>query len=379
MYFDHSATSYPKPDCVKQAVYESLDLYGNAGRGSYPLSLRAGRLLYQTRELCKEFFHAPVNSSVVFTSGATESLNIVIQGLFHRGDHIVTTRMEHNAVLRPLYEMERRGISLSYLNVNELGIIDPHLEEELIQKQPKAVICTHASNVTGNITDLKTLSRICHQHAILLIIDAAQTAGHYPIDMEEDGIDILCFSGHKGLLGPAGCGGIIMRKDYGIHPLLYGGSGFDSYSHKQPENLPERLEAGTLPISAIAGMQAGIRYIQQIGIEEIYRKEYHLASLFYEGIKDLSGIQFAGDMEAKDRCAIVSFTLESLDSAELTDILINEYDIAVRGGAHCAPLVHRHFHTEESGLTRFSFGYDQSEEEVLRAITAVRDITQVSL
>lgn len=375
-YFDHSATSYPKPACVKQAVYESMDLYGNAGRGSYPLSIAAARLLYQTRETCLRFFHAPKGSYAVLTHGATQSLNIVINGLFKQGDHVITTQSEHNAVLRPSYDVVSNGVRISYLPVDEQGVVQIDRLESMIEKHTKALLCCHASNVTGNVIDLKEVHHICQKHGILLIVDAAQSAGHYPINMEEDGIDILCFSGHKGLYGPTGSGGIILRKDDGITPLLHGGSGFDSYAKTQPEHLPERLEAGTMPIPAIAGMKAGIEYVEALGVAAIHKKEMALSRQFYEGIRELPGIRIVGDMTTPQRCALVSFSLDGIPSATLCDILANDYDIAVRGGAHCAPLLHQALGSERYGLTRFSFGYHTTSEEVDTAIKALWEIVE---
>lgn len=374
IYFDHSATSYPKPECVKRAVYESFDTYGNAGRGTYALSLQASRLIYKTREYCKTFFDAPQHAPVVFTSGATESLNIIIKGMLQSSDHVITTTLEHNSVLRPLYDMQKHGVELSFLSCDDEGVLNIEQIEEQIQNNTKMLICTHASNITGNVNDVKAIGEICHKHDIIFVVDAAQSAGHYPFSMIEDGIDILCFSGHKGLLSPTGIGGIIMKQEYIIQPFISGGTGFDSFSKQQPSTLPERLEAGTMPIHAIAGLYAGLKYIHAIGVEHIHKKEIELATLFYERLIQFPDVRVIGDFKSSQRCAIVSFIIDGYTSDEIVDILSNEYDIAVRGGAHCAPLIHEHFHTTKTGLIRFSFGYENTEKEVNTALDALRQI-----
>lgn len=377
IYFDHSATSYPKPECVKQAVYESFALYGNAGRGAYPLSLQASRLVYKTRECCKSFFQAGSDAQVVFTGGATESLNIIIQGMLGREDHVITTVLEHNAVLRPLYDLQEKGVTISFLACDEQGVLEYEQMEELIQPHTKMMLCTYASNVTGTITNIKAISALCHQHHIILVVDAAQSAGHIPFSMEEDDIDILCFSGHKGLLSPTGIGGIIMRKDYVIRPLIHGGTGFDSFAKHQPLKLPEHLEAGTLAIHAIAGLYAGMNYISEIGIANIHHHETALASLFYEQIRQLPDLHVIGDYLTSAHCAIISFYIDGLTSDEIADRLGYDYGIAVRGGVHCAPLVHLQFHTEQIGLVRFSFGYENTVEEVYHAVQAIKEMIGV--
>lgn len=374
IYFDHSATSYPKPECVKKAMYESFDVYGNAGRGTYALSLRASRLIYKTREYCKMFFDAPQHAQVVFTSGATESLNIIIKGMLQTSDHVITTTLEHNSVLRPLYDMQQQGVELSFLSCDYKGVLNIDEIEKQIQKNTKMLICTHASNITGNVNDIKAIGEICHKHDIIFVVDVAQSAGHYPFSMIEDGIDILCFSGHKGLLSPTGIGGIVMKQEYEIQPLISGGTGFDSYAKKQPSTLPEHLEAGTMPIHAIAGLYAGLKYIHDIGIEQIHKKEIGLANLFYQRLIQIPDVRVIGDFKSRKRCAIVSFMIDGYTSDEIVDILSDEYDIAVRGGAHCAPLLHEYFHTTETGLIRFSFGYENSEKEVCIALDALQQI-----
>ena len=376
IYLDHAATSLQKPPVVADAVARALTSLGNAQRGAHEASLATSRLLYETRGVLATLFHADDATRVSFTSGVTESLNTAIKGVLDPPCHVVTTVAEHNSVLRPLYEMEQRGVSLSFCPVDDRGRILYEEMERLVRDDTVAVIVTAASNVTGNLTDLKTVSAIAHAHGALLIVDAAQAAGVADLDVLRDEIDIFCFTGHKGLYGPQGTGGLVVRKGVSVRPLKTGGSGTQSFSRAHPDRMPEALEAGTLNGHGIAGLHASVRWIQEQTREEIAARERTLANRFYEGVREIHGIRFYGDMEAKDRMPIVSLNIGDEDAAFLADTLSEAYDIAVRAGAHCAPLLHTHFQTRDRGIVRFSFSFFNTEEEADTAAAALREIAK---
>lgn len=372
IYADYAATSAKKPFEVKKAVLDSMS-QGNAGRGAHSASLKASRTIFRARREICEFFDADRPEQVVFTSGITESLNLVIKGLLEPGDHVITTYMEHNSVLRPLYEMEQRGVSLT--------ITDPCPEAIArgFRKNTKAVIMTHGSNVTGEVFDIAAVGALCREKGIRLIADTAQTAGIFPISMKKDQIDILCFAGHKGLLGPQGIGGICIRDGISIRPLKTGGSGFDSFSKSHPKKMPEALEAGTQNGPGIAGLEAGIRLIRSIGLDQIRQREQNFAQLFYEQIKDIPRISFYGlgaDPDFSKRTAVLSCNLKDYDSSIVSEELEERFGIQTRPGAHCAPLVHEHYHTKEQGMVRFSFGFDTTEEEIRIAADALKKLME---
>ena len=286
IYLDNSATTLKKPDCVKEAVWNAMEQMGNSGRGGYQTALSASRMIYQARMAVSEFFDLNHPSGVVFTSNATEALNTVIQGLFSKGDHVITTVLEHNSVLRPLYMEQERGVELSIIGVDEQADVLYEKLESAIKCNTKAVICTHGSNVTGNLVDIKRIGAVCRAHQLLFIVDASQSAGCIPISMKENQIDILCFTGHKGLMGPQGTGGICIRPQISIRPLKSGGTGVLSFLKEQPQELPEHLEAGTLNGHGIAGLLAAIGWLNQTTVEAVQEKEEKLLRLFYENAKE---------------------------------------------------------------------------------------------
>ncbi len=376
IYMDSSATSFLKPPQVAEAVYESFSKIGNAGRGAHPPTLNASRLLYQTRQKLATLFRISDPSRIAFTSNATESLNIAIRGIFQTRDHVITTACEHNSVLRPLYLMEKQGVELSILSAGSKGRIDyDHLEKER-RENTRAVVITHASNLTGNVMDLEQVSDFTKKHNLLLIVDASQTAGSIQIDVEKMGIDILCFTGHKGLMGPQGTGGIYVREGVDIASWKVGGSGVHSFDKEHPSQMPTRLEAGTLNGHGIAGLNAALDFIIETGIDIIHEKETELASLFASGISKIPGVNVYGDMEASVRAPIVSLNIWNASSSTVSDILWEDYEICVRAGAHCAPLMHEALGTSEQGAVRFSFSYYNTREEVDVAINAVKEIAE---
>ena len=376
IYLDNAATTLKKPEGVAQAMTKALCSMGNSGRGAHNATLDASRMIYGTREKLAELFHVPDPLRIAFTCNATEALNIAIQGVLNSGEHVITTVCEHNSVLRPVFWMEKQNVSYSLLPADQKGVMQYEELPKLLKKETKAIIVTHASNLTGNVTDIKKVSEFAREHGLLLIVDASQTAGCIPIDVEEMGIDILCFTGHKGLMGPQGTGGIYVREGLCVRPLKVGGSGVRSFDREHPDTMPTALEAGTLNGTGIAGLSASVSYILEQGVSKIHQKEMELALRFKKGVENIPGITIYGDYEHSDRTAIVSLNLGDTDSATVSDWLWEDYEIAVRSGAHCAPLMHRTLGTEDQGAVRFSFSCFNTEEEVDTAIQALKELQE---
>ena len=383
IYFDNAATTLHKPDCVKEAVLQAMDSMGNSGRGVHDASLYAGRTIYRARESLAELLGAAAPEQVVFTANATESLNLALGGLFGPGDHVITSVCEHNSVLRPLYRLQ--GVELSVLPVKaavdskeerQAGILAYDELEALLRPNTKALIITHASNLTGNITDLERAAAFAKKHSLLLIVDAAQTAGAVPVDMERMGIDVLCFTGHKGLYGPQGTGGVCVRPGLSIRPLKVGGSGIHSFDREHPSEMPAALEAGTLNGHGIAGLGAAARWLLETGVEQIHAREQALLRRFVDGVKEVEGVTLYGNPDLDRRTGIQSLNIRDYDSARVADWLYEDYGIAVRGGAHCAPLMHEALGTREQGAVRFSFSYFNTEAEADEAAAAVRELAE---
>lgn len=383
IYFDNAATTLHKPDCVKEAVLQAMDSMGNSGRGVHDASLYAGRTIYRARESLAELLGAAAPEQVVFTANATESLNLALGGLFGPGDHVITSVCEHNSVLRPLYRLQ--GVELSVLPVKAAvgskeerytGILAYDELEALLRPNTKALIITHASNLTGNITDLERAAAFAKKHSLLLIVDAAQTAGAVPVDMERMGIDVLCFTGHKGLYGLQGTGGVCVRPGLSIRPLKVGGSGIHSFDREHPSEMPAALEAGTLNGHGIAGLGAAARWLLETGVEQIRAREQALLRRFVDGVKEVEGVTLYGNPDLDRRTGIQSLNIRDYDSARVADWLYEDYGIAVRGGAHCAPLMHEALGTREQGAVRFSFSYFNTEAEADEAAAAVRELAE---
>lgn len=381
IYLDNGATTLQKPECVREALLEAMASMGNSGRGVHDASLYAGRTIYRTRESLAELLGAAAPEQVVFTANATESLNLVLGGLFGPGDHVITTVCEHNSVLRPLYRLQ--GVELSVLPVKaeageerQAGILAYDELESLLRPNTKVLIITHASNLTGNITDLEQAAAFAKKHSLLLIVDAAQTAGAVPMDMERMGIDVLCFTGHKGLYGPQGTGGVCVRPGLSIRPLKVGGSGIHSFDREHPSEMPAALEAGTLNGHGIAGLGAAARWLLEIGVEQIRAREQALLRRFVDGVKEVEGVTLYGNPDLDRRTGIQSLNIRDYDSARVADWLYEDYGIAVRGGAHCAPLMHEALGTREQGAVRFSFSYFNTEAEADEAAAAVRELAE---
>ena len=375
IYLDNAATTLRKPPAVAEAVLEALGSFGNSGRGAYGEALDAGRCIYETRLLLGELFRCPADH-VCFTPNSTAALNTAIAGLLSPGDHVISTDWEHNSVLRPLYRFRAQGGSVDFLPADRQGRLDLDQLPALLQRETKAVVCTHASNLTGDVMDLSRVGSFCRRHGLLFVLDASQTAGVLPIDMEALGIDVLCFTGHKSLLGPQGTGGLCVRPGVEIRPLLTGGTGVQSYRETQPEAYPTRLEAGTLNGHGLAGLRAALLFRKEVGQEVILRHETALARRFYDRVRDIPGIRLYGNFESSLRAPIVALNLADADSGAVADALWERWGIAVRPGAHCAPRLHRALGTEEQGAVRFSWSYFNTAEETDAAAAALRVLAE---
>lgn len=376
IYLDNAATTLHKPLQVEQAMLDALRTAGNPGRGAHEPTLHASRLVYAARCAAAKLLNAPDPSCIAFTANATQALNTALGGLFRPGDHIITTVCEHNSVLRPLYRLREIGVNLSFTGVDEKGRLRYDQWEGFLRPETRALVVTGASNVTGNGTDLARAAEFAHRHGLLLIVDAAQTAGELPLNVQVLGIDVLCFTGHKALLGPQGTGGLYVRPGLSVRPLVVGGSGVHSFDEQHPAQMPTALEAGTLNVPGLAGLCAGVEWILAQGVETLARREQALTVLFYERIRDLPNVKIYGDPEMTPRAPIVSLNIGDEDSARIADILWEEYGICVRAGAHCAPLMHKALGTAEQGTVRFSFSHFNTEAEVLQAAAAVRELAQ---
>ena len=379
-YFDNSATTLKKPAAVAEAVYHAIadGQLGNPARGSHTVSLNALRLTETLRQKTASLFGVPDAANVAFTANATASLNLVLKGLLKPADHIITTVTEHNAVLRPLYQLEEQGAALSFVGVDELGTLLYSDFERLLRPDTRAVVVNHASNVTGNAVDLERIGAFCREHGLILIVDASQSAGVLAIDMVQQHIDVLCFTGHKGLYGPQGTGGICLGdRPLAFVPVFTGGSGFHSFDKQYPTEMPTLFEPGTQNVHGLAGLSAGVDYISQKGLPIISRKLQELTFRFHDQIKDIPGITIYGCFaENVERAPVVSINLEGWSSGDLGDALFMDYAIAVRPGAHCAPLIHQAFGTEQTGMVRFSFSTFNTEHEIDYAAKALRILAE---
>lgn len=377
IYLDNAATTQKKPPQVLEAMVEALQSMGNSSRGTHGGALKSARSVFSTRANLAALFNAPGPEQVAFAANATEALNIALNGLFSKGDHVITTALEHNSVLRPLYRLEAEGIiQLSIVPADKQGCVDYADFSRLIRPNTRAIVCTQASNLTGNALDLYQIGAIAREKGLLFVVDSSQGAGVLPLDMEAMHISVLCFTGHKGLMGPQGTGGLCVAKGVEIRPFKVGGSGVQSYSHTHPTEMPTRLEAGTLNGHGIAGLGAGVEFLLETGIEKIHAREVALAKRFYEGVKDIPGVKLYGDFSNWNRTAVVTLNLGDYDSGEVSDALWEDYEIATRPGAHCAPLMHMALGTVEQGAVRFSFSWFNTEEEVDIAINAMKELAQ---
>lgn len=381
IYFDNACTSFPKPPEVAQAAYEYMTQVGiNVNRSSYEKAYEAEDLVYETRELLCSLFGGSDCSHVIFTKNVTESLNVILKGFLKPGDHIITTSMEHNAVMRPLVQLSRNGVSFSRAQCLPDGSLPAGTLEALLRPNTRAVVMTHASNVCGTILPLKETGEFCRSHGLRFFTDCAQTGGIWPVNMEQMNIDALAFTGHKGLLGPQGIGGFILSHDMPplLEPLLSGGTGSLSHLEEVPSFMPDRFEPGTLNLPGIAGLRAALRWLKQTGPHRIRDHELNLTRRLIRGIKQLDPdgcrIRLAGREDCTNRTGVVSITTPGTDAAQTAALLDSSYGIMTRVGLHCAPSAHKTLGTYPSGTIRFSFGWYNQPQEVDKALEALREI-----
>lgn len=376
IYLDNAATTMHKPQAVIDAVTQAMCSLGNAGRGATSGALDAARTIHACRAKLARLLGCPRADHVCFTPNFTAALNAAINGVVRPGDRVVTTVLEHNSVLRPLNRLAtEQGVTVDHAGCDANGVLDYDELERLVTPGTRAVVVTHASNVTGNAVDVSRVAAIAHAAGALMIVDASQSAGTAHIDMQAMGLDVVCFTGHKGLMGPQGTGGLAVAEGIDVAPWAMGGTGVHSFEPLQPLEWPTRLEAGTLNGHGIAGLSAGLDFIEaQGGFEAIAAHERVLADRFLAGVRKIPGIKLYGAFDQSTRSAIVSLNVADIDSAEISDALMQGWGIATRPGAHCAPLMHRALGTERQGVVRFSFGYFNTDEEVDTAIDALRDL-----
>lgn len=379
VYLDNAATTYPKPAAVINAMVDFMTNIGcNPGRGGYEMSLQSGRIVYETRNKLNHMFNGPGTDNVIFTQNITASLNIAMKGMFKNGWHIITTSMEHNSVIRPLRQLEsEKGIKTTIVQCSEDGTLDPHDIIKAITKDTKAVVMTHASNLVGTILPISEVGRICKEHGLYFIVDTAQTAGTLDIDFKESNIDILAFTGHKGLLGPQGIGGFLIsdRANDITSCCFEGGTGSKSHMDVQPDFLPDKFESGTLNTPGIAGLKAGIDFISKEGIKTIRYHESELTHAFIEGLKSIDGIKIYGPQDSKKQTSTVSINIEDMDPGEISYILDSSYGIMTRSGIHCTPHAHKTIGSFPKGTVRFSIGYFNTREEIDYVLSSLKEIS----
>lgn len=376
IYFDNAATTFPKPNEVYDSIMEAMKTYGaNPGRSGHKLALQMGRQVYKTRELLAELFNVSNPMNIIFTSNCTDSLNIVIKGFVREGDHVITTSMEHNSVLRPLHALKNKGVEVTIIKADSMGRINPEDIKKEIKENTKLIVTTHISNLTGTIIPVEAIGKIARDNGIYYLVDAAQSAGVYDIDVEKMNIDFLAFPGHKGLLGPQGTGGLYIREGIEVEEIKQGGTGSSSHILDQPHICPDRYESGTLNGPGIVGLGAGVSYIQKIGIENIRKHEEELTRHFMEEVLKIDKVKVYGPLDISEHAPVVAINIGDVDSSEISYILDEKYDIAVRPGLHCAPLAHKTIGTFEQGVVRFSFGLFNTHEDIEKSVKAIREIS----
>ena len=379
IYLDNASTSFPKAPTVATAMSDYITNRGiNINRGSYALAYDVEDIIYTTRQRLNTLFNGHDPSHVVFTQNVTMSLNMVIKGLLKAGDHVLVSSMEHNAVMRPLTQLLDKGIIFDIIPCDKTGSIQLESMDSLIRPNTVAMIINHASNVCGTIQPLESIGPICKSHSLQFIVDAAQTAGVIPIDVKACHIDALCFTGHKGLLGPQGIGGIILTKEMAqtLTPLIAGGTGSFSHLETMPTHMPDAFEAGTLNLPGIIGLNEGLAYIESQGMENIHNHELALTQSFLEGLQSIDGINIVGKQNIQDRTAVVSITIDGMDPASIAYELESNYHIMTRVGLHCAPRAHQTLETYPEGTVRFSFGYANTHKDVETALSALHRIVK---
>ena len=380
IYLDNAATSFPKPEAVIQAMAAFMrDVGGNPGRSGHRLSIEAGRVVFEAREKIAALFGVGDSSRVIFGQNATEAINLGLNGLLRRGDHVITSSMEHNSVMRPLRALEKEGIELTVVPCSREGSLDPAEIRKAIKKNSRMVVLNHASNVIGTLLPLGPVGEICRNHGILFMVDAAQTAGVIPIDVEKEKIDLLAFTGHKALFGPQGTGGLVIGRrvdEKTLQPLKRGGTGSRSEFEEQPDFLPDLCESGTPNTVGLAGLRAGLDFILGVGIEKIRDHERKLTSRLIQGLLGISGAIVYGSGDAEKQCATLSFNLKNWTPSDLSFRLDEEFGILTRVGLHCAPSAHRTIGTFPDGTVRVSMSYLNTEEEIAQTLQAIKTLAR---
>ncbi|MDI9494786.1 MAG: aminotransferase class V-fold PLP-dependent enzyme [Bacillota bacterium] len=375
IYLDNAATSFPKPSSVYESVMKAMKVYGaNPGRGSHAMAIEGARIIYETRELLADLFNLDDPLRVIFTFNATDSLNMAIKGILKRGDHVVTTEMEHNSVLRPIKELEKSGVENTIVKCGTDGSINVYDLEKAIRDNTKLIVTTHVSNLTGTIFPAEEIGKVCRAYKIPYLLDASQSAGVLTIDMKKYNISFLAVPGHKGLLGPQGTGALLINSDIEVKQLKEGGTGSQSASLDHPNFYPDKLEAGTHNLPGIAGLNAGLKYILKRGTESIYSHEKNLLDIFITELKKNPKIKIYGPESIEDRIGVVPINIEGMDSSEVANILDREYGIAVRPGLHCAPLAHKAIGTEKLGAVRFGVGPFNKKKDIMAAVKALKEL-----
>ena len=380
IYFDNAATSWPKPPGVAEAMVHFLNEVGaNPGRAAHQRAVEAGRIVYDAREAVAELFNAPDPLHVAFGPNVTEALNLALRGYLRPSDHVITSSMEHNSVMRPLRALERAGVELTVAQCSPEGVLDPADVEASIRPNTVLVVLNHASNVVGTLLPVAEVGRICRERDLLLLVDAAQTGGAYPIDMQADGIDLLAFTGHKSLYGPMGTGGLIVGERVNVarlEPLKRGGTGSRSEHEVQPNFMPDMYESGTPNVVGLAGLEVGVRWVLEQGVETIRAHEITLAQRLIDGLGRIPNVTVYGGLDATRQTATVSFNISGMEPSEVGLRLDEEYGIMCRVGLHCSPLAHKTIGTFPVGAARFGLGAFNTLEEVDRAVEAVRKLAQ---
>lgn len=374
IYLNNAATTLQKPPCVVRAVVQAMEHQGSCARGNHASELSAARTVFHTREALARLFGFSHPERVIFTANATQALNAALWGFLRPGDHVIATDWDHNSVLRPLHALARtHGVEVDFLPADRQGRLRYDLLESLVRPNTRMLVGTHASNLTGNLLDLQRMSAFARKHSLVFLLDAAQTAGSMPIAMEDMGVHLLAFTGHKGLIGPQGTGGLCVAPGVELRPLLSGGTGVRSFEEEQPEEYPEHLEAGTLNGHGLAGLGAAAGFILETGVDAIHAHEQVLTQRFVEGVQSMDGVTLYGDFSG-DRAPVVALNLEGWDPAAAADELSIQYDIAVRPGIHCAPRMHRALGTQDTGCLRFSFGWYTTQEDIDAALAALKEM-----
>lgn len=380
IYFDNGSTSWPKAPGVAEAMSELLTKGAfNINRGNYEGAYEVEGLVLETREKLAKMFHCEESKRVLFSPGITHSLNYFIKGFLKAGDHVIVSGIEHNAVMRPLRQMEACGVTYDIAATAEDGSVTAEAIEALVRPETKAVIISHASNVCGTVLPIEAIGQVCKKHDLFFVVDSAQSAGTIQIDMEKCGIDFLAFTGHKGLLGPQGIGGFLISEklDEQMVPYIAGGTGSQSDSLDRPMNLPDKYESGTMNLPGIIGLHAALSYIEETGIEYIHDKKMELTAYFLEKLREFPNIRVVGKQDVQDRVAVVSLDFQGEDNAIIAFELEQNYGIMTRVGLHCAPIAHQSLHTYPQGTVRFAFSASNTKEEIDRCIDGFRELFSV--